>query len=51
MSKAITFLRNHPKLVAAIGTAAVGAGVVYGVPPEYSQPLLSGFCKAVGVCN
>jgi hypothetical protein len=48
--KAAAWVRAHPGLTATIGAAAVAAGTYYGVPPQYSQPVLAAICDGLALC-
>lgn len=42
------WIKRHPKLTAAIGTAALAAGAYYGVPPQYTEQVLGFLSKIIG---
>lgn len=48
--KGTAWVREHPKITSTIGAAAVAAGVYYGVPPEYSVPVLTFVCETLTLC-
>ena len=36
-------IADNPKLIGALSAAAIAAAAAYGLPPEYSQPLIEAF--------
>lgn len=49
-AKSTQWVREHPRVTATIGAAATAAAAYYGIPPEYSAPVLDTICDALALC-
>lgn len=52
MESSLLWMRDHPKVTAAVGTAAVAGAYVYGGPPAaaLAQKALPFICDVLRLC-